>query len=279
MGLDYLQCVCFVQPDGKTDRLKQLVDAMNLIYRDTPKLNVSSELEYLDKLEEKGWPKSASYQYINSSHDWIGRLLIHLGIDIYSVKVERTQFNLRCFVAHHCLIESGEPRLEVEAVAGHIGFSAWAFIASYFDLTFYLVCRNTTHDIYVNTDTERRYFASQYYVKWRVDNIMTESGPLNSVRELLDWIDYNDLSNVKEDLLGQHAGNLYRSFQWNSALLQSLTIDKVKQIYGEQLKIHDYQDLGTEYQKIFSQDCNTVYGCDKPPFHYSKTKRFDLPNF
>lgn len=273
------QCICFVQPDGKSDRIKQLAKAMEVTYCDTINLGGTYSSDILDRFEEKGWPKQAAYEYFNCSYDWVGRLLIYLGIDIYSTEARRTQFDIRCFITDYRLIESGDVRLEMDAISDDVGYPAWTFIAEYFDLTFYLVSEDATHDVYINTDTERKYFTNNYHAKWKEHGITVESDKLGSISDLLDWIDSNELSNTREDLWGLNAGNLYRNIEGYSVLIQSLTLDRVKQLYGEHLSVYHYHNLDPQHQSIFSRDCQALYGSKIPPFHYTTTTQFELPNF
>lgn len=255
--------VTFKQADGGTDRLALLAENLRYVYEEMGKSITENELI------QAGWAATAAKRYSDSSEDWIGRLLLKLGIDIHSTQNHLDAFYLRGFVVAY---EMSHDFLQIGMrSAWGPCLSAWCLIRDYYDLDFVLRAEESGCDLYLNTDQTHEFYPEVMKVKWSDEarEIYDEIDDASTPQEILEWLEEEEYADAIQDFLGIHAGNLNRHQPSIEAIYSSLTFEKLLSQYEDRLQIIHYDDIDDTMYVKYQQICQDLYGQPSLPVKWT----------
>lgn len=254
--------VTFRQEDDGTDRLELLANDLKRIYEVENRITE-------EELMDRGWPKTAADRYANSSQDWIGRLILDLGIDVHSDDKHIDAFYLRGFVQDHELVE-GALQIQMSTAWGPC-VSAWYMICDYYDLTFVLCAEEPGCDVYINTDIAHEIYFEDMKVRWvdEEEDIYDETDDLSTTQEILEWLEEEEYADPISDFLGENIGNLVRHESTVEEMLSKLTLDDLLNRYEGRLMISHFEDLDKSHFTEYQNACQKLYGQPSLPVKWT----------
>lgn len=256
------EMVTFTQDDGGTDRLELLANDLKRICEANQKVTKEA-------LMTRGWPETAANRYIDSSPDWIGRLILELGIDVHSDDKHIEAFYFRGFVQGFDLSQ-GQLQIQMESAWGPC-VSAWYMICDYYDLTFVLYAEEPGCEVYINTDQSREIYPEVMKVFWRngKEGIYDEIDDASTPQEILEWLEEEEYANPIEDLIGKDIGNLVRHELTVNDIFSKLTIDDLLNRYESYLEIWTFEDLDEQAFMEYQNTCQNLYGQPSLPVKWT----------
>lgn len=254
--------ITFTQEDGGTDRLELLANDLKRIYEVENRMTD-------EELMDRGWSKTAVDRYANSSQDWIGRLILNLGVDIHSDEKHIEAFYLRGFIQGFEM-EDGLLQIQMSSAWGPC-VSAWYMICDYYDLTFVLSAEEPGCDVYINTDQSREIYPEIMKVSWidEDNELYDETDDVSDAQDILRWLEEEEYIDPIQDFLGEEAGNLMRHESTILKMRLSLTMEDLLSRYDEYLTVHYYEDIDEGHFDKYQKTCQDLYGQPSLPVKWT----------